>query len=114
MPVCSVFLIESATTDIITIAYTSFPTRRSSDLATAYTCLWRMLRVTRGVVPYAPAMPLGILPLLIPTPEVLLPLASWEPLGLDTVGDLYQGGFMIPFDDIRRDYGVPGGHFFSL
>ena len=50
-------------------------------IRTAYSCLWRMLRATKSTIPYAPSIPLCLLPSLISAPEILHPLTTWANLG---------------------------------
>ena len=89
------------------------PTRSHCLVRTAYICFWRMLRITRQHISYAPSMPLRVLRLSITTPETLHPLNAWEDKGLDHIGDLFEGGFLIPFADLQRDYELEGGHYLA-
>lgn len=67
-------------------------------LRVAHDCFRRMLRLTKRVITYAPAIP------LLGTPRQHLAttaaeLHTWEVAGLQTVGDLYSDGQLLSFEN---------------
>ncbi|KAJ1161958.1 hypothetical protein NDU88_002438 [Pleurodeles waltl] len=79
-------------------------------LKVAYSCYHRFLRLTGGVVPFAPALA------LLGTPRgPKIPSGpkqrAWHAAELYTLGDLYDDGKLIPFPTLVQESGLPAGQF---
>lgn len=72
---------------------------------------WSRSHKRHGVLrPYAPEIPLGACTAL-PHGGDWSALGSWEEKGLQMIGDLYEDGVMLPFQELRDRYDLPRGDY---